>query len=115
MAFEKTDPADETLRRRDFLKYSVQAVAIPFVFDSEAFKTFIPDKNMIPENITLREKSVIGAYGAWAASLLKPVPPLSFRSPAWKDVATWNIATTDWILKRYRGSCHMAGEPKPLS
>jgi dienelactone hydrolase len=89
MAFKKTVPAQPTLRRRNFLKSSVQAVAIPFVFDLDFFKTLIPDKNMIPENITLREKSIIGAYGTWAASLLKPVPSLSFRNPVWKNIAAW--------------------------
>ncbi|MCE7073347.1 alpha/beta hydrolase family protein [Dyadobacter sp. CY327] len=75
--------------RREFLKASLTAMAIPLSFDIHAISNFIPAQNMVSENASLPGKSIIGDYGSWAASLLKPVPPLSFRDPKWKDLNTW--------------------------
>lgn len=46
-------------------------------------------ENMIMKKDISTGKSIIGAYGEWAASLLKPVPPLSFRNSSWKDLSSW--------------------------
>ena len=46
-------------------------------------------ENMIMKKDISTGKSIIGAYGDWAASLLEPVPPLSFRNSSWKDLGSW--------------------------
>jgi dienelactone hydrolase len=90
MAFgKKASRKYDSLKRRSFLKYSVPAAAIPFAVNFDFIKTMIPEKNAIPENITLGGKSIIGAYGSWADSLRSPVPSLSFRNPSWKDLTVW--------------------------
>ncbi|TLU99580.1 hypothetical protein FEN17_19110 [Dyadobacter luticola] len=47
------------------------------------------------------EKSLIGNYGPWAASLMPKIPPLSFRNENQKDLAAWKKAaftkTTEMI------------------
>ncbi len=35
------------------------------------------------------EPNMIGAYGPWAAGLVKDPPNLSFRNPQWQDVEKW--------------------------
>ncbi|RDB03826.1 hypothetical protein DVG78_21460 [Runella aurantiaca] len=35
------------------------------------------------------QKSLIGTYGEWAASLVKNIPALSFRHAKWNNVKTW--------------------------
>jgi hypothetical protein len=85
------NPAEQNAAndRREFLKTSLTAMAIPFSFDFDVMSNFIPLENMISENAQLPGKSIIGDYGSWAASLLKPVPPLSFRDPKFKDLNAW--------------------------
>ncbi|MCE7068170.1 hypothetical protein [Dyadobacter sp. CY326] len=75
--------------RREFLKTSLAAVAIPFSFNVDAISNFMPMENPASQSAQLIEKSIIGDYGSWAASLLKPVPPLSFRDPKWTDLNAW--------------------------
>lgn len=86
---ENTDGQPTANDRRDFLKTTLTAMAIPFSFNLDVMPNFIPLENMISENTPLPDKSIIGDYGSWAASFLKPVPPLSFRDPKWKDLAAW--------------------------
>lgn len=45
--------------------------------------------------------SLIGAYGAWAASLIsKDLPSLSFRRKEWSDLAKWKERATDAVTSR---------------
>src|SRR6478609_1053867 len=86
---ENSEGQNAASDRREFLKTSLTTMAIPFSFDLDVMSNLIPMENMISENAQLPDKSIIGDYGSWAASLLKPVPPLSFRDPKWKDLAAW--------------------------
>jgi len=47
------------------------------------------------------QKSLIGAYGEWAASLVKNIPALSFRHAKWNNVKTWQkeaLAKTNELI-----------------
>ncbi len=49
------------------------------------------------------QKSLIGTYGEWAASLVKNIPALSFRNAKWNNVKTWQkealAKTSELIFK----------------
>ena len=79
--------------RRKFLRESFQtAFLIPFIckpFDIS--KGFVVKKHVI-ENLSssmVNEKSIIGSYGKWAASLKKDIPALSFRNQEWTNLQLW--------------------------
>jgi dienelactone hydrolase len=77
--------------RRPFLKASVLASAIPFFSDLSFLSELSGQKSEI-QNSSLSmdgEKSIIGNYGPWAASLVKSPQPLSFRNSQWKDRVKW--------------------------
>jgi dienelactone hydrolase len=47
------------------------------------------------------QKSLIGTYGEWAASLVKNIPALSFRHAKWNNVKTWQkeaLAKTNELI-----------------
>lgn len=88
MKSETPEESDKNARR-DFLKTSVTVMAIPFSFNVDAISKFISVQNMTSKHAHLPQKSIIGDYGSWAASLLKSVPPLSFRDSKWKELNSW--------------------------
>ena len=90
---EKKDVFKDRLQnsRRKFIRNSYQTVAVmPFVSQvPDLIKTFLPNQF---ENKVLNmsnEKSIIGGYGQWAASLKKDPPALSFRNSKWTKVDEW--------------------------
>ncbi|CAG4989515.1 hypothetical protein DYBT9275_00306 [Dyadobacter sp. CECT 9275] len=76
--------------RRDFFKTSF-AAAIPFLMNEDLMPDIISSEPTFSSDGSMAaQKSIIGGYGAWAASLLKPVPSLSYRNPKWKDIKGWH-------------------------
>jgi dienelactone hydrolase len=86
--FNNPDPRIAGSDRRDFIKTSVSLLAFYLSLPTHSLSGMNAE-NMIMKKEINAGKSIIGAYGAWAASLLKPVAQLSFRNPAWKDLASW--------------------------
>ncbi|GGM97286.1 hypothetical protein GCM10010967_33810 [Dyadobacter beijingensis] len=87
----KTDDADRAqndISRRSFLKNTAGTVAISLAGGYADASIFHADS--IPIFPMAAEKSLIGAYGPWAASLLPSLPTHSFRQAKWKDVAGWH-------------------------
>ncbi|ACT94474.1 hypothetical protein [Dyadobacter fermentans] len=88
----KTD-ADRTqhdISRRSFLKNTAGTVALSMaggVSAAAAAPVFNADR--IQSLSMASEKSLIGAYGPWAASLLPAQPPLSFRNKKWTNIDAW--------------------------
>jgi dienelactone hydrolase len=85
-----SDQQDLPNQRREFLKSSVSALAFSFTLKKDLLSSVLLPTNRMINELPIAQKSIIGGYGGWAASLLKPVPPLSFRSPKWKDVPSWH-------------------------
>ncbi|MEO9892641.1 hypothetical protein [Aurantibacter sp.] len=76
--------------RRDFIKKSAFACAsFPFISRVGAIN---PLNNELSSNTTMntiKNKSIIGGYGDWAAGLVKEVPELSFRNDKYKSIDSW--------------------------
>lgn len=85
----KSDQYNLPNRRREFFKISVSAFAFPFIMDKSLLSSNLKPENVIMKELSTDPKSIIGGYGKWAASLIKPVPSLSFRNPNWKDLSSW--------------------------
>ncbi|WP_206023215.1 dienelactone hydrolase family protein [Runella sp. CRIBMP] len=89
--------------RRNFIKTSASMAASLAVlpdamdvsFGNHVFSTH-------PETMAT-QKSLIGTYGEWAASLVKNIPALSFRNAKWNNVKTWQkealAKTSELIFK----------------
>lgn len=77
--------------RRVFIKSATLAAALPFLPDSEMFyrssNEIFGSENSVVE--MGNNKSIIGGYGAWAASLVKEPRPLSFLHEKWSNPAQW--------------------------
>ena len=57
------------------------------------------------------QENMIGAYGAWAASLVPDAPgPYSWRNPRWADLAEWRTAARQQVTARL-ASPPLAGPP----
>lgn len=101
---------DSTQARREFLKSSISIAAIPFTLpEVDFFALNFMDKsdNQLP---TASEKSIIGGYGSWAASLVAATPSLSFRNSAENDIDNWKtkaVSKTNELIARPQKS-----EPK---
>lgn len=89
----KTEPEGTfaSSNRRTFLKTAAKSAAFPLLGAPVVFSKRAPDfintQNALP---MIPEKSLIGAYGPWAVSLLPSVPPLSFRNSKWSNLNTWH-------------------------
>ena len=75
--------------RREFLKSSVYAMGLSFTLPPETFRIMTNSEKLLFGTPLAADKSIIGGYGTWAASLLKPVPLLSFRDTKRVNVQTW--------------------------
>ena len=83
-------------KRRDFIKITGAAgLGIAGnIFNPFSSKANVKDNSSIPATANStrykKEVSVIGAYGAWAASLIShDLPSLSFRRNEFNDIDTW--------------------------
>jgi dienelactone hydrolase len=95
-------------KRRDFLKYSgLTSLGLAGGF----FKGFADvqheshsEKIMNPEmskDFANEQISVIGGYGAWAASLHnQKLPSLSYRNPEWTDLESWRPKARQQVMSR---------------
>ncbi len=96
-------------KRRDLLKLAglaglgIAGSALPGFgqgnpgYASTDHDKLIDDKNNFP----MTETSMIGAYGAWASSLIdQELPAFSFRKKAFKDVKTWQKAARQRVAER---------------
>ncbi len=73
--------------RRKFLKTTTAISGLSLMpFSIDAFDGYNPEKIVSETEST---KSIIGAYGPWANSLLKDPPKLSLRNDKWNDVEKW--------------------------
>ncbi|GAB3271174.1 hypothetical protein GCM10027347_42290 [Larkinella harenae] len=81
----KFDPA-----RRTFIKSSLLTSSVPFLPPGLDAIWANQEDNPIPPGVAPETKSIIGAYGPWAASL-HPHRALSFRNAEWKpaQLARW--------------------------
>ncbi|SDG83678.1 hypothetical protein SAMN04487996_1247 [Dyadobacter soli] len=85
-----TDRNAGEISRRAFLKNTAGTVALSVaggVSVTSAAPVFNADS--IHSLSMASEKSLIGAYGPWAASLLPAQPPLSFRNNKWSNIDVW--------------------------
>lgn len=77
--------------RRKFIKSSLLTSTVPFLPSlTEVDAGAESQPNPMPPKTIADKKSIIGAYGPWAASL-HGQPSLSFRNPRWKreQLASW--------------------------
>jgi len=98
--------------RREFLKTSISAAAIPFTFSPMDFFTNNTNDQIDQKIPMASDKSIIGGYGAWASSLIDGIPSLSFRNPEISDLNAWRekaVTTTKEFL-----SSPSKAEPKVI-
>lgn len=78
---------DSRYQRRKFLKSTAMLGGISLLPGSASawLSTAYAEKSSSPE----LEKSIIGAYGSWAAGLAGKQPLLSFRSEKWQNLDSW--------------------------
>jgi len=87
--------------RRKFIKTSASmAASLAVLPDTMAVSH---GNYVLPTNMETMatQKSLIGAYGEWAASLVKNIPALSFRHAKWNNVKTWQkeaLAKTNELI-----------------
>lgn len=96
-------------KRRDFLKITGIAglsaagvIANGFPIPADAMPMDTSKKN-IPEVPDVMEEgqSIIGGYGAWAASLTEnKIPALSYRNPEWTNLNTWRSTARKRLRER---------------
>lgn len=96
MKTDHTGLQEGEFSRRSFLKSTAGAVTLSMMSGAAA-KAMSPflNANSNPIFSMTSEKSLIGAYGPWAASLLPAMPPLSFRNKKWNNVDSWRKAAME--------------------
>ena len=95
-------------KRRDFIKYTgMTGIGIAggifnsFGASSDPDKNFYIDNDMKSTNPIDSSISIIGAYGAWAASLTEnKLPSLSYRNPGFTNLSTWKKQARNRLLER---------------
>jgi dienelactone hydrolase len=87
----KTNPNPQEITRRSFLRTTAGSAAISLVPGAQVLSMTSPNSLQKQTNAASMEseKSLIGEYGPWAASLLPSMPPLSFRNNKWTNLAAW--------------------------
>lgn len=90
MKTANTDRNADEISRRSFLKNTAGSVALSMAGGASVIAA-APIFNLYSNNplFMASEKSLIGAYGPWAASLLPALPPLSFRNKKWGNIDAW--------------------------
>ncbi|WAC10416.1 alpha/beta hydrolase family protein [Dyadobacter pollutisoli] len=90
MKQEPSKKKEDRIARRQFVKSSVFSASLPFLFRTDLLtEAFLPDTNVTNIPSMASDKSLIGGYGQWAASLQPKVPALSFRNSKWTNQASW--------------------------
>ncbi len=80
-------PTQNHPSRREFLKNGSLALGgLPLI---GRFPATIFNQNTIAMTTVAPDKSLIGQYGPWAASLLPNIPALSFRQERWSNLKKW--------------------------
>ena len=80
--------------RRKFIKSAVTIGSLPFLpFPVDLFSK--PTDMELTEN----QKSLIGQYGPWAASLADDPAPLSFRHNKWTELEQWKKPASEKMLE----------------
>src|SRR5215217_5248194 len=74
--------------RRRFIKSSMSLAAIPFILPKVDLFTPTFFNQSDNQSSMAAEKSIIGGYGTWAASLVG-MPSLSFRNSAENNLDSW--------------------------
>jgi len=95
-------------KRRDFIKYTgMTGIGIAggifnsFGASSDPDKNFHINNDMKSTNPIDGSISIIGAYGAWAASLTEnKLPSLSYRNPGFTSLSTWKKQARNRLLER---------------
>jgi dienelactone hydrolase len=78
--------------RRLFLKSSILASILPVLHADLDWNTKSGNKELSYEKTLSnmsKEKSIIGGYGQWAASLAESPAELSFRNKQWENLTKW--------------------------
>jgi len=76
--------------RRDFIKKTTYAcAAFPFVTRVGATTINKYEPLVSAAKMNGKNESIIGAYGKWAAGLVKEVPDLSYRNDKWQRLDPW--------------------------
>jgi len=87
----KKESSKNERSRRDFIKKAAYACAA-FPFVTRVGATTITNYQPLVSAAKMndqRNESIIGAYGKWAAGLLKDVPDLSYRNEKWRQLDSW--------------------------
>ncbi|MEZ5039390.1 MAG: hypothetical protein R2828_05845 [Saprospiraceae bacterium] len=89
--------------RREFLATTAALGSFPFIPHLMGMDMEIEDVQHPKTTAAMinGEKSIIGGYGPWAASLADQPPPLSFRHPSWNSPKKWRkkaLAKTKELL-----------------
>lgn len=100
----------EQVNRREFIKTtSATSVGLAIAPVSAAF--YSPKMPDMLSDSFVSEKTIIGGYGEWAASLLVDPPRLSYRLDKWNDVNAWKKKAVS-VTKEYIASPTIADTPK---
>lgn len=91
---------ESAISRRSFIQNTAGAVAFSAA-GGFSLSGFTPGAAISGNSIPFMapQKSLIGAYGPWAASLLPAVPPLSYRNAKWNDIATWRKSALEKTME----------------
>jgi dienelactone hydrolase len=90
-------------KRREFLKVSgLAALGLGFgITNGFANQHQAADTHQPPGAADDSSLSIIGPYGAWAASLIeKEIPSLSFRNPSFRNLEAWKKTARNKVLER---------------
>lgn len=95
-----TDCNAGEISRRSFLKNTAGTVALSMA-GGASVTAAAPVFNTHSNNplSMASEKSLIGAYGPWAASLLPAQPPLSFRNKKWGNIDAWRKEASEKTIE----------------
>ena len=94
-------------KRRDFIKLTgmttlgVASGGLSTVFGSTLNSEKSNVLSFMEQSANIDNNSIIGAYGAWAASLTEnKLPALSFRTPEYKNVDSWKTGARKRLTER---------------
>ena len=80
--------------RRKFIKSAATIGSLPFL----PLSLDLVSKSDLME-LTENQKSIIGHYGPWAASLMDDPAPLSYRHPKWSDLEQWRAMAREKLME----------------
>jgi dienelactone hydrolase len=80
--------------RRNFIKSAAAVGSFPFL--PVSLNLFDTTWHM---DLSDNQRSIIGHYGPWAATLVDDPAPLSFRNQKWSDIENWKKAAREKLLE----------------